>query len=188
MKLSANAAHVIAVILVGFGQTLQFFNTNPAIAVQLHVTAMMMTGAGFVVALVSQSIWGTPTPPAPAPLAAANTNTRGFAAMHALIALVVALPLTILGGKASSATGCSAQQGQTVAQLLGPGLIFAGCVWSTYQKEPAGTSLVTVVGDEIAACGGDGATVITVLDQHEPPAMHARMAHENATTTTVSRP
>jgi hypothetical protein len=33
------------------------------------------------------------------------------------------------------------------------------------------------VADELLACGGDAASVVVVLDQHEPAANHAGVAH-----------
>jgi hypothetical protein len=66
--MNATATHVIAVILISFGQVLQFLTTNPAFATQVHVTSTVLTVAGFIVALVSQQLFGTPTPPPQAPL------------------------------------------------------------------------------------------------------------------------
>ena len=67
--MNANASHVIAVVLLSAGQVLQFLNTNAAIASQMHVTSTMLTVAGFVVALVSQQLFGSATPPAQTPIA-----------------------------------------------------------------------------------------------------------------------
>jgi hypothetical protein len=68
--------------------------------------------------------------------------------------------------------GCA----QAVA-AIGPGVIFAGCVWTTYENEAPGVPIGQVIADEIAACGSDAANVVVVLDQHEPAASHAKVAH-----------
>jgi len=67
----------------------------------------------------------------------------------------------------------------SAVNAIGPGIVFAGCVWTTYAKEAPGTPIGQVIADEIAACGGDAASVVVVLDQRETPAAHAHVAHED---------
>ena len=67
--MNATASHVIAIVLLSAGQVLQFLNTNAAIAAQMHVTSTALTIGGFVVALISQQMFGSATPPAQAPIA-----------------------------------------------------------------------------------------------------------------------
>lgn len=62
--------HAIAVALGCSGSILHFLSVNPDIANEIHVTGNVMIIAGFIVALVSEQIFGTPTPPPQAPLAA----------------------------------------------------------------------------------------------------------------------
>ena len=67
-----------------------------------------------------------------------------------------------------------------MCNAIGPGIVFVGCVWNTYQGIPAGTPMPQVIATEIATCGGDGASVIVALDQREARAMHTKVAHEVA--------
>jgi|ERR1017187_1495132 hypothetical protein len=60
---------------------------------------------------------------------------------------------------------------------IGPGIVFAGCVWTTYQKEAPGVPIGQVIADEVAACGGDAASVVVVLDSREPTTSHTGVAH-----------
>ena len=68
MKLSPSWAHAIAVVLAVAGAVLHFLQTNPSIASEVHLTANAFLVAGFLIALASQTIFGTPTPPAAPPL------------------------------------------------------------------------------------------------------------------------
>ena len=105
-----------------------------------------------------------PAPPVPGVAAQVATKAAGLFCLAFLL------------------TGC-----QQAVSAIGPGIAFAGCVWNTYQGIPAGTPLVQVIAQEIQACGGDGVSVVTVLDQREAPAMHKTMAHESATAPAVSK-
>lgn len=73
--------------------------------------------------------------------------------------------------------GCTAQQGQRAANSVPADAAFLACVWTTYQGEPAGTPALQVVDDAIKACGGDAGAVVNALDQQEPRAAHASVAH-----------
>jgi hypothetical protein len=102
--MNAKVSHLIAVALLSAGQILQFLNTNPAIAQQMHVTSTILTIAGFLVALASQQLFGSATPPPQAPLAS-TTSTRGFVDLRTLAVASAAL---IMAGIAA----CTAQQAQ----------------------------------------------------------------------------
>ena len=69
-----------------------------------------------------------------------------------------------------------------------PGINFALCVWSTYAKEAPGTPIGQVVADEVASCGGDIISIITVLDGLEPKAQHAHVAHEGTVAIPAVKP
>ena len=109
---------------------------------------------------------------APAATGPATPGTVAKAAGGALSALLVVLGL---GAIIETQAGCPQAQA-----AIGPGIAFVECVVGKYLTEPAGTPMPTVVADEIAACGGDAASVVRALDAHEAPALHAGVAHAAA--------
>lgn len=105
---------------------------------------------------------------------AASVAGKAGAALSALL-LVLGL-----GGTLGTQSACTPQQGTKVVNGLPADATFIACVWNTYQAEPAGTPALQVLDDEVKACGGDGAAAVTVLDQKEPRALHASVAHAAA--------
>lgn len=157
--MNAKASHVIAVLLLSAGQVLQFLNSNPAIAAQLHVTATVMTVAGFVVALLSQQLFGSPTPPAQPPLA----DKRGFVKLGVLFAATcVAFVLVAI---AAYASGCANPAG-TVVKVAPPAVASADCIIADASK---GDGIAQIVED----CGGDVGQVIAVLVD---PAIYSKVS------------
>jgi hypothetical protein len=114
MKLSPNAAHVIAILLACAGAVLHFLQVNPDISNEAHVTSNALITLGFVIALVSQSVFGTATPPTPTPLAGTDKDPvtaaadalkppaahRGFlgAAFVGLVSAVIVVAAVLLPG------------------------------------------------------------------------------------------
>lgn len=69
---------------------------------------------------------------------------------------------------------------------IAPGLQFLECVWASYQADPTGTPLPTVITTAIAACGGDAVSVVRALDDKEPHRLHATKAHETVPAASAS--
>lgn len=88
------------------------------------------------------------------------------------------LAVGLLALLALLASGCTKAQAQQAQNAIGPGVVFAICVMTTYNHEAAGVPIAQLVSDELAACQGDAASVISVLDANESPALHAHVAHE----------
>jgi hypothetical protein len=89
----------------------------------------------------------------------------------------IAVTMLGLGGLFGTQTGCTAQQGQTALNSVPVDAAFVTCVSGVYAKEPAGTPILTVLEDGVAACGGSLLNVVNALDQSEPRAVHASVAH-----------
>ena len=113
-----------------------------------------------------------------------NTTTAGKVAKAVAVkvgaaALVLGLG-GLLGGTVATQTGCTAQQGQTALNSVPVDAAFIACVSQSYAKEPAGTPILTVLEDGVVACGGTLLDVVNALDQKEPRAAHASVAHGSA--------
>jgi hypothetical protein len=89
--LNAKWSHAIAVLLAVAGAILHFLQTTPDIATELHVTGNILVGAGFIIALASQQLFGTPTPPNPGPLAQPQNPVAAAAAKVAPLACLCML-------------------------------------------------------------------------------------------------
>lgn len=100
MKLSPNVAHLIAIVLAAAGAVLHFLQVNPDIANEAHVTSNALITLGFIVALVSQSVFGTATPPTPSPLAPPSDAAKKVAG-----AVVTMLALGALCGTQQACKG-----------------------------------------------------------------------------------
>ncbi len=117
-------------------------------------------------------------------LSGGNTNAttagkiaKAVAVKASMTALVLLGLGGLLGGTVATQTGCTAQQGQTAINSVPVDAAFVACVATTYAKEPAGTPILTVLEDGVAACGGSLLNVVNALDQSEPRAVHASVAH-----------
>lgn len=149
--MNAKASHLIAIVLVSAGQILQFLNTNPALAAQMHLTAQILTVAGFLVALASQQLFGTPVPPPQAPLAGPPAAPKVDPVTAAAAKLSGVLMLAFLAG-------CS-----LFSHVAPPAVAAVGCIVDDAAK---GDTVAQIVVD----CGGDVAQVIAVLTSPTAPA------------------
>ena len=161
MKLNANAAHVIAVLLAAAGATLHFLQLNPEVASEARLTSNGLLTLGFVVALLSQSLLGTATPQLPG----ANGTGGGtvpplvVAASKAAGAILVATAMML--GAAAYTQGCTAQQAKSVGQTLVP--IAVDACQEAPQLVPAG-QVGTVVGLICAAVDATAPGVEVIID------------------------
>lgn len=68
-------------------------------------------------------------------------------------------------------SGCTPQ-----AQVAGVDL--AVCILDQYAAAPPGEPMPQLIAETVAKCGGDAVAVVKLLDAHEEPAKHAKLAHE----------
>jgi len=115
-----------------------------------------------------------------APPAGGGTVSPLVAGAAKAAAMLALCTMAFVAWAAYIGSGCTAQQGTKVVSGLPTDATFMACVWATYQGEPAGTPILQVLDDEVKACGGDGAAVVSTLDQKEPRALHAAVAHAAA--------
>jgi hypothetical protein len=175
MKLSPNAAHVIAILLASAGAVLHFLQVNPDISNEAHVTSNALITLGFVIALVSQSVFGTATPPTPTPLAGTDKDPvtaaadalkppaahRGFLGA-AFVGFASALAVVIGIACSASSTACTTQQVQAAGTALVQ--IAVDACQEAPSVIPPNTPAGTVVGLICSAVNATASAVNVLID------------------------
>ena len=110
--LNAKASHAIAVCLAVAGSILHFLQANPEIETEVHMTGNGMIVLGFILALMSETMFGTSTPPAVGPLAAPPAPSPAAAAAK------VAAFLLLLLGVGRILVACTPSQGATATTVV----------------------------------------------------------------------
>lgn len=100
-------AHVLAVTLFCAFEVLGFVQANPALATQLHITSQVLLVAGFVIALASKELFGTPVPTDPGATKKPPTVPPAAVSMLCILALGLGV------------CGCSSKLPSDLEQIAG---------------------------------------------------------------------